>query len=77
MSECDFHGAHLKDVLFERCDLREATLSFGALERVELRGCELAGARGAESLRGARMPWDDVLQNAPLFAAVAGIEILD
>ena len=77
MSECDFLGARLKDVLFERCDLREATLSLGSLERVELRGCDLTGARGADSLRGARMPWDDVLQNAPLFAAVAGIEILD
>ena len=77
MSECDLYGATLKDVLFERCELREATFSDATLERVELRGCELAGLRGAEALRGARMPWNDVLANAALFAAVAGIEIID
>jgi hypothetical protein len=46
-------------------------------ERVELRGCDLTGLRGAEALRGMRMPWNDVLENAPLFAAVVGIEIVD
>jgi uncharacterized protein YjbI with pentapeptide repeats len=77
MSECDLYGASLKNVLFERCELREATLSTATLERVELRGCDLTGVRGAEALQGARMPWNDVLQNAPLFAAVVGIEVVD
>jgi uncharacterized protein YjbI with pentapeptide repeats len=77
MGECDFYGASLKDVLFERCELREATFSTATLERVELRGCDLTAVRGGEALRGARMPWNDVLQNAPLFAAVVGIEIVD
>jgi uncharacterized protein YjbI with pentapeptide repeats len=77
MSECDLYGASLKDVLFERCELRDATFSSATLERVELRGCNLAGLRGAEALRGARMPWNDVLENAPLFASVLGIEIVD
>ena len=43
---------------------------------LSLRRVELTGIRGAEALRGARMPWNDVLQNAPLFAALAGIEIV-
>ena len=77
MPECDLYGATLRDVLFERCELRDATFSDATLERVELRGCELAGLRGAEALRGARMPWNDVLANAALFAAAAGIEIVD
>lgn len=77
MGECDFYGATLKDVLFERCELREATLSAVKLERVELRGCDLTAARGAEALRGARMPWNDVIENAALFASIAGIEIVD
>ena len=77
MGECDLLGARLKDVLFERCELRSATLAFASVERVELRGCDLAGVRGAESLRGARMPWDDVLQNAALFASLAGLDVLD
>jgi uncharacterized protein YjbI with pentapeptide repeats len=77
MGECDFYGATLKDVLFERCELREATFSAATLERVELRGCDLTAVRGAEALRGARMPWNDVLANAALFAGIAGIEIVD
>jgi uncharacterized protein YjbI with pentapeptide repeats len=77
MSECDLYGSSLKDVLFERCELRSATFSTCTLERVELRGCDLAGVRGAEALRGARMPWNDILENAALFATAIGIEIVD
>jgi uncharacterized protein YjbI with pentapeptide repeats len=77
MSECDLYGASLNDVLFERCELRGATFSAASLQRVELRGCDLTGLRGAEALRGARMPWDDIIGNAALFAAVAGVEIVD
>jgi uncharacterized protein YjbI with pentapeptide repeats len=77
MGECDFYGASLKDVLFERCELREATFSGCSLKRVEFRTCDLAGARGAEALRGARMPWSDIVDNAALFATVVGIELVD
>jgi uncharacterized protein YjbI with pentapeptide repeats len=77
LEELDLYGAQLQDVLFERCVLREATISNVKAKRVELRGCDLTGLRGAEALRGMRMPWNDVLENAPLFAGVAGIEIVD
>jgi uncharacterized protein YjbI with pentapeptide repeats len=77
LEELDLYGSQLKDVLFERCVLREATISAVKSERVELRGCDLSGLRGGEALRGMRMPWNDVLENAPLFAAVAGVEIVD
>jgi uncharacterized protein YjbI with pentapeptide repeats len=77
MTECDFYDASLTDVLFEHCELREATFTGVKLKRVELRRCDLAGIRGVESLRGARMPWNDVLENGPLFAAALGLEILD
>lgn len=77
LSELDLYGASLQDVLFERCRLREAILSSATLERVELRQCDLAGLQGAEALRGARMPWNDVLENAPLFALALGLEIVD
>jgi len=76
MEECDLYSASLKDVLFERCALREATFSGVKLERVELQGCDLAGVRGAEALRGARMPWADVVENAALFATALGVEIV-
>ena len=77
MEECDLYEASLKDVLFEGCQLREATFSSVRLQRVELRGCDLGGLIGVEALRGSRMPLSDVLANAPMFAAAAGIEIID
>ena len=77
MEECDFTDASLKDVLFERCELREATFGSAKIQRVELRGCDLTNLHGVEALRGVRMPWDDLLQNAPLFATALGIEIID
>jgi uncharacterized protein YjbI with pentapeptide repeats len=77
LDEADFYGAALTDVLFERCTLREATFSDAKAERVELRGCTLTGLQGVEALRGARMPWNDVLENAPLFAAALQIEVVD
>jgi uncharacterized protein YjbI with pentapeptide repeats len=77
MEEADLYGAQLKDVLFERCVLREATLSATSCERVELRACDLAGLRGAEALRGVRLPWHDAIENGPLFAAALGLELID
>ena len=77
MEECDFYGATLTDVLFESCDLRGARFGEVKVKRVELRDCGLAEVDGVDSLRGARMPWNDVLQNAPLFATALGLEIVD
>ena len=77
MGECELNAAALTDVLFENCELRQATVSGVRLKRVELRACDLTGLRGVEALRGARMPWNDVLENAPLFAAALGLEIVD
>ena len=76
MEECDLYHAQLNDVLFERCTLREATFSGVAVARVELRGCDLTGLRGAEHLRGARLPFQDALENAPLFATALGIDLV-
>jgi uncharacterized protein YjbI with pentapeptide repeats len=77
MEECDLYEASLTDVLFERCRLPKARFTGAKLQRVELRGCDLTGLDGVDALRGARMPWHDVLQNAPLFATALGLEIVD
>jgi uncharacterized protein YjbI with pentapeptide repeats len=77
MSECDFYEASLKDVLFVRCDLRQATFAAAKVERVEMQGCDLGALGGVEALRTVRMPWNDVLANAPIFAVALGIEIID
>jgi uncharacterized protein YjbI with pentapeptide repeats len=77
MEECDFYASTLTDVLFENCELRRARFSGAKVERVELRGCQLEGLEGIDALRGARLSWHDVLQNAPLFASALGLEIVD
>ena len=77
MAECDLHEASLDDVSFERCELREARFTGARIGRVAFAGCDLLGATGVEALRGARMPWADVLANAPAFATALGIEIVD
>lgn len=77
LAECELYEAGLEDVLFERCELRGAVLDGVKVERVELRGCDLAGVSGVGSLRGARIAWDDVVQNAPVFATGLGLELVE
>ncbi len=77
LEELDLYGSKLVDVRFERCELREATFSGARLERCAISRCDLSGLRGAESLAGVRMTWDDVLANAPVFALALGVEIAD
>lgn len=77
LSECELYEARLEDVLFERCELRGASLDGLRIERVELRGCDLSGVGGVASLRGARIAWDDVVQNAPVFAVGLGLELVE
>jgi uncharacterized protein YjbI with pentapeptide repeats len=77
LEEADFYGAELEDVLFERCDLRLASVDGMRITRVELRGCNLDGLQGAEALRGARMPWDDIVGSGAVFASALGIEVIE
>jgi len=76
LEEADFAGAALTDVVFDRCELRRASFTNCRVERVDLNGCGLAELVGVESLRGARMPWNDILENAPLFAQGLGIQVV-
>ncbi len=77
LEEAEFGGARLKDVVFERCDLRAADFSAVKGAQVDLLGCRLDGLRGVDALRGARMRWADVVENAALFAAALEIETVD
>jgi uncharacterized protein YjbI with pentapeptide repeats len=77
LEELDLYGARLEDVRFEDCLLREATFSEAQLVRCSFRRCDLAGLRGAERLAGAQLTWDDVLANAPVFAAALGVQIVE
>jgi uncharacterized protein YjbI with pentapeptide repeats len=73
LRESSFSEAVLRDVRFERCDLGGVELARVRLQRVELRGCRLDGINAVEDLRGAAMPWEDIVGNAGLFAAAAGV----
>ena len=73
LRETSFGEAVLRDVRFERCDLGGAELSRVRLQRVVLAGCRLEGINAVGDLRGASMPWPDIIDNAGLFAAAAGV----
>lgn len=72
LRETSLGEAVLRDVRFERCDLGGVELSRVRLQRVELRGCRLEGV-AVEHLRGATMPWEDIVGNAGLLAGALGI----
>ena len=73
LRETSLAEAVLRDVRFERCDLGGLELDRVRLQRVELHGCRLDGIRSVENLRGAAMPWEDIVGNAGLFASAVGI----
>ena len=68
--------------MFRDCRIDLATFAGTTFERTtfdrcELRGCALDGVAGLERLRGAAMPWADVVGHAGLLAAALGIRVLD
>lgn len=77
LREASFSEARLRDVRFERCDLSGAEFHRAALQRVELAGCELTGLRSLSDLRGATLPWPDIVGSAGLFAAALGIGVTE
>jgi uncharacterized protein YjbI with pentapeptide repeats len=77
LAQADFRDALLRSVRFERCDLTEADLAGVRIDRCELSGCTLDGLGGVERLRGAAMPWADIVGHAALLAEALGIRVLD
>ena len=72
-----FAGTTFERATFDGCDLTEADLAGVRIDRCELRDCTLDGLTGLERLRGAAMPWADIVGNAALLAAALGIRVLD
>lgn len=77
LAQADFRDALLRSVRFDGSDLTEADLTGIRIDRCELRGCTLDRLIALERLRGAAMPWADVVGNAALLAAALGIRMLD
>ena len=77
LGQTDFREALFRSVRFERCDLTDGDLAGVRIDRCELHGCTLDGLAALERLRGAAMPWADVVGNAGLLAAALGIRVLE
>lgn len=75
LREASFMNARLEGVSFLDCQLEGVDFRGVALKRCLMRGSSLEGVLGVESLRGLRMPWNDVLASVGALAAAAGIEI--
>jgi uncharacterized protein YjbI with pentapeptide repeats len=76
LKECSLEQAQLRDVRFESCDLSRAMLDGSRHQRVELHGCRLEGLRSISDLKGAALPWPDLVDQAPAFAAALGIGVV-
>ena len=76
LAQAEFREALLRSVRFDHCDLTEADLTGLRINGCELRSCTLDGLAGAERLRGAAMPWADLVGHAWLLAAALGIRVL-
>jgi uncharacterized protein YjbI with pentapeptide repeats len=77
LTQTDFLEAELDGVRFIGCDMTAADLRGAKLHRCELRGNRLEELRGVERLRGAAMPWVDIIGAAGLWAQALGIAVLD
>jgi uncharacterized protein YjbI with pentapeptide repeats len=76
LAQAELQDARLSAVVFVDCDMREIDLAGVRLSAgCELRGCVLDGARSVGQLRGAQMPYVDVLAAAATFAHALGIRI--
>jgi uncharacterized protein YjbI with pentapeptide repeats len=77
LGQAEFRESLFRSVRFEHCDLTEADLTGLRLDGCELRSCTLDGVVALERLRGAAMPWGDVVGHAGELAAALGIRVLE
>jgi uncharacterized protein YjbI with pentapeptide repeats len=77
LAQTDFREALLRSVRFDHCDLSEVDLTGLRIDGCELRSCTLDGVIAVERLRGAAMPWVDLVGNAGLLASALGIGVLE
>jgi uncharacterized protein YjbI with pentapeptide repeats len=75
LTEATLEQAQLRDVRLDACDLTRASLGQSQHTRVELHGCRLDGLRSISDLRGAAMPYPDLVDQAPNLAAALGLRV--
>jgi uncharacterized protein YjbI with pentapeptide repeats len=77
LSQTDFLEAELDGVRFTGCEMIATDLRAAKLHRCELRSNRLEELRGVDRLRGAAMPWVDIVGGAGLWAQALGISVLE
>ena len=75
LTEATLEQAQLRDVRLDGCDLTRASLGQSQHTRVELRGCRLTEVRALSDLRGAALPYPDLVDQAANLAAALGIRV--
>ena len=73
----DVRTADLQSVAFVDCRVDELNVSGATLSRVDLSGARLRTLVGVESLRGAIISHEQLVDLAPLLAAQVGLEVQD
>ena len=71
----DSRSAQLRSVTFGDCTVQELNVAEATLSKVDLSGARLRELIGIESLRGAVIGHDQLVDLAPLLAAQLGIEV--
>jgi uncharacterized protein YjbI with pentapeptide repeats len=71
----DVRGAELQSVAFEDCRVDELDVAGATLSKVDLSGARLRTLVGVESLRGAIISHEQLVDLAPLLAAQVGLEV--
>jgi uncharacterized protein YjbI with pentapeptide repeats len=75
LTESTLEQAQLRDVRFESCDLTRASIGQSQHTRVELHGCRLDEVRSLSDLRGAALPYPDLVDQAANLASALGIRV--
>jgi uncharacterized protein YjbI with pentapeptide repeats len=74
--QSEFREAVWRSVRFEHSDLTQADLTGLRVAGAELHACTLEAVTGLERLRGAAMPWADIVGHAGELAAALGIRVI-
>jgi uncharacterized protein YjbI with pentapeptide repeats len=75
LAESSLEQAQLRDVRLDACDLTRASLGQSTHTRVELHGCRLAEVRSLADLKGAALPYPDLVAQAVNLAGALGIRV--
>jgi uncharacterized protein YjbI with pentapeptide repeats len=77
LRDVDFAGATLQRTRFPGCRLSGVDFTKATLKKVDLRGATLGISAGYDSLRGATIDSGQLIELAPTFAQVLGVNVQD